>query len=110
MALRITASGAYYWRFLVRSFAYLDLVWVDTPINVKELAKNLAELADATDLRVRFRRVRMFLDFLKRQEEQECRDAVRRSGPYKTTMMPQIIGQVEKEIEEISTKKRIAGG
>src|SRR5262249_10630273 len=31
-AVRVTAAGAYYWRYLVRSFAYVDLVLVDTPL------------------------------------------------------------------------------
>ena len=45
-AVRITATGAYYWSFLVRSFAYLDLVLVDTPCSDDNLARELGRFSE----------------------------------------------------------------
>ena len=50
-ALRISAAGMYYWRYLIRSFAYIDLVFVDTPISDNALARSLGRLAGSSDMR-----------------------------------------------------------
>ena len=78
-AFRITAAGAYYWRYLIRSFAYADLVFVDTPISSESLARNLAEMADTTEMAARFERVRLFLEYLAEKESAEL-SSVRRAG------------------------------
>jgi len=105
-AMRIAASGSYYWRYLSRAFSYLDLVWVDTPVADANLARRLASLAESTDMSVRFERVRAFLDYLSDQERRELIDVARRSGPYREHLMPQIVSQVESEIEVIARKTR----
>src|SRR5262249_33589902 len=60
-ALRITAAGSYYWRYLVRSFAYIDLVFVDTPLSDFTIVRRLELAADKTDLPSRIERVETFL-------------------------------------------------
>jgi hypothetical protein len=53
-ALRIAAAGAYYWKYLVGSFAYIDLMVVDTPVADEELARSLAAIADSRSFDDRF--------------------------------------------------------
>lgn len=81
--IRITSSGWYYLKFLVNSFAYLDLVFQDTPVNdlhtVKilfESMKKVNNLGDPEEDKIsrmeeRFSRVGIFLNYLKREENQE---------------------------------------
>ncbi len=103
-ALRITASGAYYWKYLVRAFAYMDLVFVDTPIEDKNLAHELANLSDENDMPARFKRVRLFMDYLEKEERRELLEAARRTGPYQESLMGQVREQIEEEIRVISSK------
>ena len=103
-AVRVTAAGAYYWRYLVRSFAYIDLVLVDTPLADIPLAKNLAGLAEITDMTVRFERVRAYLDYLRAREMSELAAAAARVGPFQEALLPQLRKQVESEIAVISRK------
>lgn len=103
-ALRISASGAYYWQYLIRSFAYLDLVYIDTPFVNKLDADRLAGMSGHADLTVRFERVRCFLDILKTEENLEIAEVVKRGGPYASRLIPDIIEQIEKEIAEIVRK------
>jgi len=70
-AIRITTSGMYYFRVLVSSFSYLDLVWQDTPIGSESLCDELAGAAHETDMIVRFQRVDKFLDYLEAEERDE---------------------------------------
>lgn len=104
VALRISASGAYYWRYLVRAFAYVDLVWIDTPVADRDLADRLAGMADSTDLVVRFERVRAFLDYISTQEASELVEVSRRSGAYRDSLMGGVMKEIEKEIKLISRK------
>jgi hypothetical protein len=103
-AIRITAAGAYYWNYLVRSFAYLDLVFVDTPIADHTLARRLATMAEVTEMTVRFERVRAFLDYLQRKETDELALVAERIGPFQDAIIPQIKKQIEKELKLISSK------
>src|SRR5207247_2908182 len=41
--VRVTAAGWYYLRYLVRSFAYLDLALQDTPLNDAHVEKQLRQ-------------------------------------------------------------------
>jgi len=100
-AFRISASGAYYWRYLVRVFAYVDLVYVDTAISDRSIARRLAELAPLADLPVRFERVRLFLNYLANKEQQELEEVAKRSGPYRQALIPEIRRQIEREIKQI---------
>ena len=103
-ALRITASGVYYWRYLARAFAYMDLVIVDTPMADRDLAHQLARLADEGDMRIRFQRVRLFMNYLTNKENEELLEAARRAGPYQDSLMTQIAEQIEEEIRVIIDK------
>ena len=103
-ALRVSASGVYYWKYLTRAFAYLDLMWVDTPIGDMKLAKRLAAMAESTDLTVRFDRVRTFLDYVEQEERKELVEVAQRSGPYREEVVGTLRTQVEKEIRLISRK------
>ena len=103
-ALRITASGAYYWKYLARAFAYMDLVIVDTPMAERDLAHQLARLADEGDMRMRFKRVRLFMNYLTNKENEELLEAARRTGPYQDSLMTQIAEQIEEEIKVIIDK------
>ena len=103
-AMRISASGSYYWRYLVRAFAYLDLVWVDTAIVDRTVAKRMAEVGDSVDMTSRFERVRLFLNYLAQQEQIELDEVAKRSGPYRQALIPDIRDQIEKEIKVIAKK------
>jgi len=83
--LRITSSGWYYIKFLVNSFSYLDLVLQDTPINSNDVVSrlqqsiiavnNLSGREDEKEQRMeeRFKRVQIFLDYLKSEENTEIK-------------------------------------
>ena len=81
--IRVTASGWYYSRYLSCTFAYLDLVLQDTPLNDENLERSLRQsvyevnnLADREHekherMQVRFNRTQKFLDYLTNEENQE---------------------------------------
>ena len=81
--MRITSAGWYYYRFLVRSFCYLDLVLQDTPVSVESVRTDLARsvqqvnnLPDREEYKIerlteRFLRVETFLDYHEDEENQE---------------------------------------
>ncbi len=81
--VRITSAGWYYIRYLASSFAYLDLVLQDTPINDAGVEKRLRDsvyqvnnLPDSEEhklerVRARFNRVEIFVDYLAGEEAQE---------------------------------------
>ena len=104
IALRLSASGSYYWRYLVRAFAYIDVIWIDVPVADRELAQRLGGMADSTDLVVRFERVRSFLDYIERMEREELAEVARRSGAYRDALVPVVREQIEKEIDVIAKK------
>ena len=106
-AIRITAAGSYYWRYLVRSFAYVDLVLVDTPVADHSIARKLATMAELTDMTVRFERVRCFIDYLRRKEAVDLAIVAERAGPFQEALIPQIEHQIEAEIKVISRKVHV---
>ena len=103
-AIRVTAAGAYYWRYLVRAFAYVDLVLVDTPIADNDLARRLAALVEKTNMKVRFERVRAYLEYLERREKDELAAVAARVGPFQEALLPSLRQKVEDEIKVISGK------
>ena len=100
-ALRISASGSYYWRYLVRAFAYVDLVYVDTAISNQSVARKLADYATSTEMDARFERVRLFLKYLHDCEREELEEVAKRSGPYRQALIPEVAKQIEREIKQI---------
>jgi hypothetical protein len=103
-ALRISAAGAYYWHYLIRAFAYLDLVYVDTPIANRDLVQHLAGMAEESILTIRFRRVRDFLEYLDQEEKRELSAVDQPENPFATPIIHGIKGQIEKEIVVIMEK------
>jgi hypothetical protein len=76
--VRITRTGVYYFEELVSTFAYLDLVFQDTPICdpqvVQDLRKKLfvENITDKRDfMEARFERTDIFLKYLREREEEE---------------------------------------
>jgi hypothetical protein len=116
--IRVSSAGWYYYKYLVRSFAYLDLVFQDTPIRDVSIASQmkkqivdvdvLAETQDhmAERLSIRFRRVNSFLMYLLKQEtlEYEKFNLVSMSGILSGKYMPDIIEQCKKEMRWIDRR------
>ncbi|MCX5811425.1 MAG: hypothetical protein NT178_02620 [Proteobacteria bacterium] len=81
--IRITSAGWYYLRYLVNSFAYLDLILQDTPFSDKAICDEIKDMVAKVDNLVdreeekwertstRFRRVELFLDYLLKEEKEE---------------------------------------
>jgi hypothetical protein len=104
-SVRITSAGKYYMDYLVRSFAYLDLVWNDTPLSSRALSDELARLIHSTDMTERFWRVEKFLDYLTQAEESELTERALLGfegfyGPF----MPGIWAQYRREKDAIHKK------
>jgi hypothetical protein len=109
IALRLCPTGSYYWAFLVRSFAYLDLVLADTPLHDEQLARTLGEaaaqhradysLSAFTDLRLK--RVAQFIDYLSTSEAEELVVSAKQGGPYRDALAGAIRDQLEREMVEI---------
>jgi len=68
---RITDCGSYFENVLFKAFAYLDLVWTDTPIADVDLVDELRRMINETNLDVRFERTKMFLEYLIGMEERQ---------------------------------------
>jgi hypothetical protein len=118
--VRITSSGWYYLFYLVKSFAYLDLVLQDTPLNDEATAHCLTELMKQVDnldegggskidrTQVRFSRVRQFLDYL---AEDETREDILyglsiKGDVWREPFMPELRKQIELEIAWIERRLR----
>jgi hypothetical protein len=81
--VRVTSAGWYYVNYLIRSFAYLDLVLQDTPLDDTEVEGNLRQsvfevdnLSDRDEEKIRrvnkrFERVERFLAYLNDEEDSE---------------------------------------
>jgi hypothetical protein len=82
----------------------MDLVFLDTPIADRDLAHQLARLADDADMIIRFQRVRLFVKYLENKENEELLEAARRAGPYQDALMTEIAIQIGEEIKVIRNK------
>jgi len=119
--VRVTSSGWYYCRFLVKSFPYLDLVLQDTPLNdpgieveLRGFVRQVDNLAGRDEekvarVEVRFARVRAFLDYLSREEERE-RTVFNLQAAGNvwgvSSFTSDIKDQIEREIEWIARRLR----
>jgi hypothetical protein len=99
-AYKIAASGAYYLKYLARSFAYVDVVLYDTAITDDGLARWLASVARNRDLQVRTERVSSWLQYLAEQEAKELA-IVPPSSAFSAPLIPAVIKQIDSEIERI---------
>jgi hypothetical protein len=100
--IRITSAGRYYLKYLCNSYAYQDLVWQDTPFTKRSVASSISKLIYSKDHDERFRRVEVFLEYLRGQEERELvecglNDKLGAFGPF----MPHIQIEFEKQKTEI---------
>ena len=64
----LTPTGNYYLNVLVKRFAYIDLVWQDTPISDSGLVDVLRRIIDEKNTDVRLERVEQFLDYLSNKQ------------------------------------------
>ena len=108
--VRVTSAGWYYLRYLVRSFAYLDLVLQDTPFDDVQVEKNLRQsvfdvdnLIDHEDrklerVRTRFARVRAFLDYLNKEEETERKEF--ELDKYKSPIAQPVVQEIREQFEK----------
>ena len=70
---RITNCGNYYLHVLLNRFSYIDLILADTPIADTDLVESLRNMLPSKDLETRFKRCRLFIEYLKEMEEREIR-------------------------------------
>lgn len=99
-AIRITSAGRYYLEYFVNAFAYLDLVWHDTPFSVRGTSDGLAKLMHSVELEERFKRVDLFLDYLERQENIEL-------GEFAALRESKVFGPFIPRIRAIYMKERM---
>lgn len=118
--VRVTAAGWYYLRYLAQTFAYLDLVLQDTPLNDDAAERSLRQsvydvnnLADREQekeerMKVRFNRTQLFLDYLTAEETREFAqfDMKRLPAPLSTGFMPAIQSRFSEDRVYIEGKLR----
>jgi len=110
-SVRITTSGRYYMDYLVKSFAYLDLVWQDTAFASYSVADSLQKSINHLDMELRFERVERFLEYLAQQEQQELGSRNLPSGGqnYYGPFVPVIRGQYLRERAVIRSRAKRLG-
>jgi hypothetical protein len=97
-AVRATPSGEYYLTYLSRAFAYVDLVWIDTPLADSALLTELRNLVGLRDRTSRFSRVDAFLAYLSVEEQREHRDfPLLRGADWAGPFVSKIQSQIERE-------------
>lgn len=112
--VRVTNTGIYYLTQLAKKFAYLDLVWMDTPISDQYLVAKLKDCfvelnlyKSPYDLDLRFSRTRWFLDYLREMEENEFKISpeFRDSDLTRTEFLQDILGSFEQQREYIQSRR-----
>ena len=105
-AYRITPAGRYYIRYLALRFSYSDLTLQDTPICDASAFELIKSLASSSDMEDRFIRVRVFLEYLRREEDKEYAVVMRKSDsiPLRNRFVPIYAGGVEADITLIRKK------
>jgi DNA-binding HxlR family transcriptional regulator len=111
-AYRITPAGRYYIRYLASRFAYLDLVYQDTPISDATAYEEMRQLFGSSALDDRFRRVRIFLKYLDAQEELEYSAIISKSDsiPLRKRFLPEYTASLESDIRFASRKRKPESG
>lgn len=116
--VRVTSAGWYYLNYLCASFAYLDLVLQDTPLNDEALAEDLCRSVAEVDnlggrdqdklerIQVRFARTQKFLEYLAAEEarESEVFGISRMPAPLSTPVMSELIELFQKEKAYIESR------
>lgn len=104
-AVSVSASGEYYWQYLVRSFAYVDLMIPDTPLFSEDVSRDLVKYLDDTALSKRFERVEMFLSYLAQCESEEgVIGAMGSDGPFSGNIVDELRSQIQNEIAVIKRR------
>jgi len=110
-AYRITPAGRYYIKYLAGRFAYSDLILQDTPISDSEAFDKIKALANSHDLEDRFVRVKIFLEYLRREEDREYVTVMSKSAsiPLRNRFIPIYTSGVEEDISYIHQKTKRRG-
>jgi hypothetical protein len=117
---RITSSGWYYVKYLVNSFSYLDLILQDTPINSEDVVSQLVQSVFAVNnltgreeekeqrMEERFKRVHIFLRYLKTEEDEEIKRFNLTLGQNIDfqNIMDEVISKYSSQIEYIRNRIR----
>jgi KaiC/GvpD/RAD55 family RecA-like ATPase/DNA-binding MarR family transcriptional regulator len=121
--VKLTSTGQYYLNKLVGSFAYVDLVYADTPICdydvANELSRKMFLVAKSDDriedsrtelqrMDIRFKRTWIFLEYLKNMEDKELQENpdLLHSDFGRVKFMERIINQYKKEKAKILNSLR----
>ncbi len=118
--IRVTSAGWYYLRYLISTFAYLDLVLQDTPLNdaavermLRQSVYDVNNLADAEEfklerVRARSTRVERFLGYLRNEEDVERTEfgLARIDSPIAEPIMNNIIATLQSEMGWIDRRLR----
>jgi len=110
----ITATGTYYLTELAHTFAYLDLVWMDTPICNKDLlTKLLTKVVELkgykvyTDIFEKYERTRSFVKYLSGAEASEFADNPEfRDSDLTKELMPDIARLCEEQMQYIESRRQ----
>jgi len=91
--IRITRTGRYYLSRLLDEFAYLDLIWGDTPICEEKIVSELRKTIKTNHIQdslervlKRFERTELFLSYLKSREEIEWNENYELAGSLFSTL------------------------
>jgi len=111
---RITATGTYYLTELAHTFAYLDLVWMDTPICNKDLlTKLLTKVVELkgykvyTDIFEKYERTGSFVKYLSGAEASEFADNPEfRDSDLTKELMPDIARLCEEQMQYIESRRQ----
>jgi Type I restriction enzyme R protein N terminus (HSDR_N) len=108
--IRVTSAGWFFYRYLIETFAYLDLILQDTPLNDPHVEKLLREscyqvnnLPDFEDKKVerteaRFLRVERFIAYL---EGEEARERIQfELDRYNSPIAEPIMSRIRAEFED----------
>lgn len=113
--VRITNTGLYYIRYLIKKFVYLDLVWMDTPMVKEDIVEKLLKLVVETkpqklpqDVESRLLRTTIFIEYLHEVEQNELKNHAEYtdSDLTRNTFIPKIKEHFEKEKQYILSKRR----
>jgi hypothetical protein len=107
-AYRITPAGRYYLRYLANKFAYLDLVFQDTPIGDRNAFDVMKSLIASRELEDRFKRVDAFVSYLVGEEEREHAAILNASDsmPLRSKIMPVLKRAFESDHQFIVQQRR----
>lgn len=104
-AVKVAAAGSYYLRWLSRSFAYLDLVIYDTPLESGSIATYLSSVARSRDLTIRVARLERVLTYLVDSEHQELQ-RVPSSSSFSAPVMVNVARNVGLELRSLGRLAR----